>query len=179
MVEWRRFEAAGQWTLGVVASDLGIRAIELHAAAELPGCESVSNPLLRQAVEQLRAYFAGELRDFDLALDIQGTPFQKRVWAELRNIPYGETRSYSDVANAIGAPKAVRATGAANGRNPIPIVVPCHRVIGADGSLTGYGGGLPLKRFLLDLEARHPYSIRTEPDPVRTSTKAPPPFTLP
>ena len=114
-----------------------------------------SNPLLRQAVEQLRAYFAGELRDFKLTLDFQGTEFQKRVWGELLKIPYGETRSYSFVANTIGAPKAVRAVGAANGRNPIPIMVPCHRVIGAGGSLVGYGGGLPLKRFLLDLEARH------------------------
>lgn len=154
-MEWSRFETAGQFTLGVVASDAGIRAIELNSASELPGCECQANPLLRQAVEQLRAYFAGELRDFDLTLDMQGTEFQTRVWRELRNIPYGETRSYSFVANTIGAPKAVRAVGAANGRNPIPIVVPCHRVIGAGGSLVGYGGGLPLKRFLLDLEARH------------------------
>jgi len=155
MLEWRRFEAAGQFVLGVVASEVGIRAIELHAGTELPGRECESNPLLRQAVEQLRVYFAGELRDFKLTLDFQGTEFQKRVWDELLNIPYGETRSYSFVANTIGAPKAVRAVGAANGRNPIPIVVPCHRVIGAGGSLVGYGGGLPLKRFLLDLEARH------------------------
>jgi len=155
MLEWRRFEAAGQFTFGLVASEAGIRAIELNGAAELPGRESESNPWLRQAAEQLRAYFAGELRDFDLTLDMQGTEFQKRVWHELLRIPYGETRSYSFVANTIGAPKAVRAVGAANGRNPIPIVVPCHRVIGAGGSLVGYGGGLPLKRFLLDLEARH------------------------
>jgi len=160
MLEWRRFEAAGQFAFGVVASDAGIRAIELHAAAELPGRECESNPLLTQAVAQLRAYFAGELRDFDLTLDLQGTDFQRRVWRQLRNIPYGETRSYSCVANALGTPKAVRAVGAANGRNPIPIVVPCHRVIGAGGSLVGYGGGLPLKRFLLDLEARHSYLFR-------------------
>lgn len=155
MLEWRRFEAAGQFAFGVVASEAGIRAIELNAAAELPGRQCESNPLLSQAVDQLRAYFAGELRDFDLTLDLEGTDFQRRVWRELRCIPYGETRSYSFVANALGAPKAVRAVGAANGRNPIPIVVPCHRVIGAGGSLVGYGGGLPLKRFLLDLEARH------------------------
>jgi O-6-methylguanine DNA methyltransferase len=155
MLEWRRFEAAGQFVFGVVASDAGIRAIELNSAAELPGRECESNPMLSQAIEQLRAYFAGELRDFDLALDMQGTEFQRRVWGELQNIPYGETRSYSFVAHTIGVPKAVRAVGAANGRNPIPIVVPCHRVIGAGGSLVGYGGGLPLKRFLLDLEARH------------------------
>ena len=160
MLEWRRFEAAGQFALGVVASEAGICAIELNAVAELPGREGQSNPLLLQAVAQLRAYFAGELRDFDLTLDMQGTEFQKRVWRALGNIPYGETRSYSFVANSIGAPKAVRAVGAANGRNPIPIVVPCHRVIGAGGSLVGYGGGLPLKRFLLDLEARHSHLFR-------------------
>jgi methylated-DNA-[protein]-cysteine S-methyltransferase len=104
-------------------------------------------------VRQLTAYFEGRLREFDLALDPEGTPFQLRVWEELRRIPYGEVRSYSDVAAAIGQPKAVRAVGAANGSNPIPIVVPCHRVTGANGKLTGYGGGLPLKRYLLDLEA--------------------------
>src|ERR1039458_4714647 len=118
------------------------------------------NPQLQLCRDQRRAYLAGELRDFDLTLDMQGTEFQRRVWRELRNIPYGETRSYSFVATTIGAPKAVRAVGAANGRNPIPIVVPCHRVIGAGGSLVGYGGGLPLKRFLLDLEARHSHLFR-------------------
>src|ERR1700683_1902661 len=159
MLEWRRFEA-GQFVFGVVASDGGIRAIELNAATELPGRECDSNPVLRQAIEQLRAYFAGQLRDLGLSLDMQGTEFQRRVWLELRNIPYGETRSYSFVANIIGAPKAVRAVGAANGRNPIPIVVPCHRVIGAGGALVGYGGGLPLKRFLLDLEARRSHLFR-------------------
>jgi O-6-methylguanine DNA methyltransferase len=95
------------------------------------------------------------LRDFVLPLDLRGTLFQKRVWQELCRIPYGETRSYRFVADSIGVPKAVRAVGAANGRNPVPIVVPCHRVIGAGGSLVGYGGGLPMKKFLLDLEARH------------------------
>ena len=155
MLEWCRLETAGQFVFGLVASEVGIRAIELNAANALPGHENESNTFLRPAVAQLRAYFAGELRVFDLTLDLQGTEFQRRVWGELLNIPYGETRSYSFVANTIGAPKAVRAVGAANGRNPIPIVVPCHRVIGAGGSLVGYGGGLPLKRFLLDLEARH------------------------
>ena len=155
MLEWCRFDAAGQFAFGLVTSEIGIQAIELSVETELPGRQSASNPLLRQAVEQLRAYFAGELRNFQLTLDMRGTAFQMRVWDELVNIPYGETRSYSFVANTIGAPKAVRAVGAANGRNPIPIVVPCHRVIGAGGSLVGYGGGLPLKRFLLDLEARH------------------------
>ena len=159
MLEWIRLEVLGRFTFGVVASDAGIRAIELRAATELPGRECQSNPRLRLAIEQLKAYFAGELRDFDLPLDMQGTGFQKRVWAELLNIPYGETCSYRDIAGLLGTPKAVRAVGAANGRNPVPIMVPCHRVIGAGGSLTGYGGGLPLKRFLLDLEARHSHLL--------------------
>jgi methylated-DNA-[protein]-cysteine S-methyltransferase len=159
MLEWRRFEAPANVNCLVncliVASDAGIRSIEFHGQPDASGREGKSNPLLRQAVDQLRAYFAGELRDFDLSLDMQGTPFQKRVWQQLLNISYGRTCSYSFVAAAIGAPAAVRAVGAANGRNPIPIVVPCHRVIGAGGSLVGYGGGLPLKRFLLDLETRN------------------------
>jgi methylated-DNA-[protein]-cysteine S-methyltransferase len=102
--------------------------------------------------EQLRAYFAKELREFDLPLAPRGTPFQLDVWRALRAIPYGETRSYAQVARAIGKPEAIRAVGAANGANPLPIVVPCHRVIGSNGSLTGFGGGLSAKRFLLDLE---------------------------
>jgi O-6-methylguanine DNA methyltransferase len=107
---------------------------------------------LAEASRQLRAYFARELRRFDLPLDLEGSPFQKRVWAELETIPYGQTRSYRQIAEAIGSPRAVRAVGAANGANPAPIVVPCHRVIGAGGSLVGYGGGLHLKEFLLQLE---------------------------
>ncbi|OBG97494.1 cysteine methyltransferase [Mycobacterium sp. E136] len=104
------------------------------------------------AVEQLQAYFAGELTDFDLRLDMVGTAFQKKVWAALLTIPYGETRSYGEIARQIGAPGAFRAVGLANGHNPIGIIVPCHRVIGANGSLTGYGGGLDRKRALLEME---------------------------
>jgi len=155
MLEWVPFDALGHFTFRIVASDLGIRGIDLRPDGEAPGRRSDSNPVLRQACLQLDAYFAGELREFDLPLDMQGTDFQKLVWRQLCRIPYGETRSYSDIAASIHAPKAVRAVGAANGRNPIPIVVPCHRVIGAGGSLVGYGGGLPLKRLLLDLEMRH------------------------
>ena len=103
--------------------------------------------------EQLEAYFAGELRDLDLKLAPRGTPFQQRVWAELTKIAYGETISYSELARRLGDPKLVRAVGVANGRNPISIVIPCHRVIGADGTLVGYGGGLERKRWLLDHEA--------------------------
>jgi methylated-DNA-[protein]-cysteine S-methyltransferase len=104
------------------------------------------------AVDQLEAYFAGELTDFDIELDLRGTEFQQRVWKALLTIPYGETRSYGEIAEQIGAPGAARAVGLANGHNPIAIVVPCHRVIGAGGSLTGYGGGLDRKRTLLELE---------------------------
>jgi methylated-DNA-[protein]-cysteine S-methyltransferase len=108
---------------------------------------------LREPAEQLEAYFAGELRDFDLPLAPQGTPFQREVWSALRGIPYGSTISYGELAASVGRPHAARAVGAANGRNPIAVVIPCHRVIGASGALTGYGGGLGRKRLLLDLEA--------------------------
>lgn len=105
-----------------------------------------------EATAQLAEYFRGERREFSLALAPRGTPFQQRVWRALQSIAYGQTATYLDVARAIGEPSAVRAVGHANGRNPIPIVIPCHRVIGSNGSLTGYGGGLPVKRFLLTLE---------------------------
>lgn len=107
-----------------------------------------------EAARQLDEYFAGERREFSCAIAPAGTAFQLQVLAALRAIPYGETRSYAQVATALGRPRAMRAVGAANGRNPLPIVIPCHRVIGADGSLTGFGGGIAAKRFLLDLE-RH------------------------
>lgn len=107
-----------------------------------------------EAVDQLGEYFAGERTDFDLELSMTGTEFQRRVWRALTTIPYGETRSYGEIADQIGAPGAARAVGLANGRNPIAIVVPCHRVIGANGSLTGYGGGLARKRSLLELEKK-------------------------
>ena len=109
------------------------------------------------AVEQLESYFAGELFDFQLELDMVGTAFQRKVWAALQTIPYGETRSYGEIAAQIGSTAASRAVGLANGHNPIGIIVPCHRVIGANGSLTGYGGGLDRKRALLALEkSRNP-----------------------
>lgn len=104
------------------------------------------------AVAQLDAYFAGELTAFELELELVGTDFQRRVWAALQTIPYGQTRSYGEIAAQIGSPGAFRAVGLANGHNPIGIIVPCHRVIGSNGSLTGYGGGLDRKRALLDLE---------------------------
>jgi methylated-DNA-[protein]-cysteine S-methyltransferase len=107
-----------------------------------------------EVIRQLHAYFCGELKDFDLSLSLEGTEFQLRVWRSLRTIPYGETISYGQLAQRISKPKAVRAVGLANGCNPIPIIIPCHRVIGSDGSLTGFGGGLPNKKKLLALESR-------------------------
>ncbi|MFJ8793442.1 methylated-DNA--[protein]-cysteine S-methyltransferase [Streptomyces sp. NPDC102462] len=104
------------------------------------------------AEEQLAAYFAGELTEFTLQLRLHGTPFQRSVWEQLTKIPYGETRTYGDLADALGNPNASRAVGLANGRNPVGIIVPCHRVVGSDGSLTGYGGGLERKQRLLDFE---------------------------
>jgi methylated-DNA-[protein]-cysteine S-methyltransferase len=142
-------------TLRLVASDSGLRAVDFGEIdlARPPRCGvSGNHPIATEAASQLRAYFAGQLRHFHLPLDMRGTDFQLRVWCELERIPYGETRSYSQIATAIGAPRAVRAVGAANGANPLPIVVPCHRVIGAAGKLVGYGGGLPLKKRLLELE---------------------------
>jgi methylated-DNA-[protein]-cysteine S-methyltransferase len=106
-----------------------------------------------EVTRQLQEYFAGALREFEIPLFMEGTDFQRRVWKNLQKIPYGETISYGELANRIGNPKAVRAVGAANGQNPLPIIVPCHRVIGSNGSLTGFGGGLEKKRKLLDLES--------------------------
>jgi methylated-DNA-[protein]-cysteine S-methyltransferase len=117
--------------------------------------EDSSFPLLRRAGEQLTAYFEGRRRSFSLPLAPVGTPFQQRVWAELQRISYGETLTYSELAVRAGRPRAVRAAGAANGRNPISIVIPCHRVVGKDGSLTDYGGGLEKKAALLELEGAH------------------------
>ena len=113
---------------------------------------TVDQDAFGNVVEQLDAYFAGELLDFDVPLRLEGTVFQQRVWSALREIPYGETWSYGQLAGRIGNPGASRAVGLANGRNPVAVIVPCHRVIGASGSLTGYGGGLDRKRLLLDLE---------------------------
>lgn len=110
--------------------------------------------LTDRAMEQLREYFSGQRKQFELHYELRGTEFQKKVWAALEAIPYGQTRSYREIAQAVGNPKAVRAVGAANGKNPMWVVVPCHRVIGADGGLTGYAGGVELKRALLELEQR-------------------------
>lgn len=142
-------------TLSVLASDAGVVAI-LFADEEWrrPDDQLVDedNPVLDRAEQQLSEYFAGQLVSFDLPLDLRGTEFQVAAWQALAEVRFGETTSYQDQARRIGRPKAVRAVGAANGRNPIPIVLPCHRIVGANGSLTGYAGGLDIKRWLLDHE---------------------------
>ena len=125
-----------------------------QARGALPEWDRYDEPF-RRVKRELKEYFAGKRQLFDITLEPEGTAFQHQVWQALVDIPYGETRSYGEIAEAIGNPKAVRAVGAANGANPIPIIVPCHRVIGSDGGLTGFGGGLDAKRYLLDLELSH------------------------
>jgi methylated-DNA-[protein]-cysteine S-methyltransferase len=139
----------------LVADDDGLRGLYLPDPRHAPPAidRRAGHGPIAAAREQLDAYFAGALERFDLPLAPDGTPFQLRVWDELQRIPFGETISYSELADRIGDPRAVRAVGLANGRNPLAIVVPCHRVIGADGSLVGYGGGLERKRWLLEHEA--------------------------
>jgi len=123
-----------------------------HHPAPLTAVRRPDDALLRRAAEQLHAYFAGEAFAFDMPLDLQGTPFQRSVWQALLDIPAGETRSYGEIAVALGSASAVRAVGGAVGRNPVSVIVPCHRVVGSDGSLTGYAGGVDRKRALLELE---------------------------
>ena len=141
-------------------------ALEFDRIAQPGDGWILSEEKTRPCVKQLEEYFAGERRRFDLPLDLRGTDFQQRCWQALLKIPYGETRSYADIARAIGQPSAVRAVGLANGQNPVAIVVPCHRVIGSDGSLTGYGGGLEIKRKLLELEGALSQSLVGSHEPV-------------
>ncbi|WP_336488380.1 methylated-DNA--[protein]-cysteine S-methyltransferase [Methylobacterium nigriterrae] len=143
--------------LKVVASEHGLSAIlwendDPNRVRLGPLIEDTSHPVLLETERQLAAYFAGTLKAFTVPLDFQGTEFQKSVWAALLTIPFGETRSYGDIARQIGRPGASRAVGAANGKNPISIIAPCHRVIGAAGALTGFAGGLDVKKRLLGLE---------------------------
>jgi methylated-DNA-[protein]-cysteine S-methyltransferase len=143
--------------LTLVASDAGLAAVlwENDSPRRVPitvAGEDLKHPVLREAERQLKEYFAGKRTSFDLPLDFQGTDFQKRVWKALLKIPFGETRSYAQIARALGKPSAMRAVGAANGKNPISIIAPCHRVIGKDGTLTGFAGGLKAKAHLLALE---------------------------
>jgi methylated-DNA-[protein]-cysteine S-methyltransferase len=141
----------------LAADDAGLREITFpkNAAPASPHPDWIEDAsAFAVPIRQLRAYFAGDLETFDLPLAPQGTPFQQKVWNELCKIPYGKTISYGQLATRIGNAKASRAVGLANGSNPIPIIIPCHRVIGANGKLTGYGGGLPIKEKLLALECR-------------------------
>ncbi len=141
----------------VVGDEEAVRRIEFPHDGK-PGCpepgwrESIDGPI-EKAARQLNEYFCGRRTEFDLPLAPEGTAFQRTVWRHLQDIPYGETISYGELAKRVGNPKASRAVGAANGCNPLPIVIPCHRVIGANGKLTGFGGGLPTKQLLLSLEA--------------------------
>ena len=137
--------------LTIAVEDEKVTDIYFGTAPE--GAEMGNTPVLRDAVRQVVEYFFSGRHEFDLPLNPAGTEFQKKVWDELQKIPYGETRTYGQVAAAIGKPGAARAIGSANNKNPICIVIPCHRVVGADGSLTGYAAGVDLKRFLLALEA--------------------------
>jgi methylated-DNA-[protein]-cysteine S-methyltransferase len=141
----------------LAANDRGLSVVSFAASRRAvrpqPDWKHEDAPFA-EIIRQLNAYFRGELTEFDLPLAIEGTPFQLRVWRSLCEIPFGTTISYGQLARRIGQPKAVRAVGLANGSNPIPIIVPCHRVIGSNGKLTGYGGGLPIKEKLLALESR-------------------------
>jgi methylated-DNA-[protein]-cysteine S-methyltransferase len=144
-------------TLLLAGDGSGLRQIVFPAGGRpAPADKAWTNEssALSEPVRQLRAYFGGEIEEFDLSLAPEGTPFQQKVWHELCRIPYGETISYGELARRIGNPNASRAVGLANGSNPIPIIIPCHRVIGSNGKLTGYGGGLPIKEKLLALEKR-------------------------
>jgi methylated-DNA-[protein]-cysteine S-methyltransferase len=164
--------------LRLVADDAGLREIYFeagrHPRAPSESWQAHETEVLRETRAQLDAYFSGRLRAFDLPLAPRGSPFQLRVWRALLDVPYGTTCSYAEIARRLGSASATRAVGAANGRNPLPIVVPCHRVIGADNSLTGYGGGLAIKRFLLRLEGALQEADLFDPHvPARQAEEAP------
>ena len=140
----------------LAGSSAGLRLVSFAAGQRARSVDpewQLDNSAFIEVVDQLQSYFAGQRTNFDLPLLLEGTDFQKKVWTALQEIPYGRTISYKKLAEIVGSPKGVRAVGAANGANPIPIIIPCHRVIGHDGSLTGFGGGLPLKKQLLELES--------------------------
>jgi methylated-DNA-[protein]-cysteine S-methyltransferase len=144
--------------VSVVASDAGVRFVTFENDAHpksfvgMTVIDDVSHPVVAETVSQLTEYFNGTLTEFDLPLDLVGTEFQVQAWRALASVPFGTTASYAQQAASIGRPAATRAIGAANGRNPVAIVLPCHRIVGADGSLTGFGGGLPVKKWLLEHE---------------------------
>ena len=150
---WATIDAAPGFSLYIEATGEGIARLLFDRPAVVDGAPDDAHPAIREAASQLAEYFARTRRAFQLPLDLRGTPFQLAVWNALLRIPYGETRSYGQLALELGHAGAARAVGAANGSNPVSIVVPCHRVIAAGGGLGGYGGGLERKRFLLDLES--------------------------
>lgn len=146
-------------TLTLVSANGALTGLYMHQQRHRPLAETFGGPdptPFAEVIKQLKEYFAGQRTEFDVPVTLGGTPFQRIVWAALRDIPYGETVHYGQLAERIGRPGAARAVGLANGRNPICIIVPCHRVVGATGALTGYGGGLERKRHLLDFEQRNP-----------------------
>ncbi|MCL1982289.1 MAG: methylated-DNA--[protein]-cysteine S-methyltransferase [Clostridiales bacterium] len=138
--------------IGIAEEDGAVTDLFFKGEAVPQGAQLEETALLKEAGKQIAEYFGKKRKAFDLPLKLEGTEFQKRDWQELLKIPYGETRSYGELAKALGIPKGARAVGLANNRNRISIIVPCHRVVGADGKLVGYGGGLPIKEFLLNLE---------------------------
>lgn len=163
--------------LKLVASDSGLAGIlwendDPKRTRFLPQTRNDDHPILIETERQLSEYFTGKRRCFELPLDMVGTDFQKKVWQALVAIPFGETRSYSQIAREIGHPQAVRAVGAANGRNPLSIVAPCHRVIGANGKLTGFAGGLDIKAFLLALEAPQSLIDKAASEPLQLVIQA-------
>lgn len=142
-------------TLGIVEGEGAITHVLFACDAAPQGAQAGETPLLREAAAQLRAYLDGRLRAFTLPLAPRGTPFMQAAWRELARIPYGTTATYGQLASRLGNAKAARAVGLANNRNPIPLILPCHRVVGSDGKLTGFRGGLPMKAWLLEMEAAH------------------------
>jgi len=139
--------------IGITEEDKSVTSL-FFGRKKPAGFTEAETPLIKKTAKQLGEYFSGKRKNFDIPLALNGTEFQKTVWRALQTIPYGETRSYKDIAVLAGKPAAARAVGMANNRNPVSIIVPCHRVIGKNGALTGYGGGLDLKKYLLDLEKR-------------------------
>jgi len=148
---WHAYAPSPIGNLLLVANEDGLLEVHFPPAVPPRGSSRGYGPLA-QVIRQLAEYFAGDRKKFDVPLALRGTPFQLDVWRALQRIPYGETRSYADIARAIDRPTATRAVGAANGANPIPIIIPCHRVIGTNGALTGFGGGIDVKQRLLNLE---------------------------
>ncbi len=152
---FRALFASPVGVLEIVEQGGALRELHFRSSREAPPSEPPLSPLLQRCLRELEEYFQGTRRSFTVPLHLQGTPFQVQVWQALQEIPYGETRSYQEIAVAIGNPRALRAVGGANNKNPLALLVPCHRVIGKDGSLTGFGGGLDIKEWLLEHEKRH------------------------